>query len=803
MEYTEAKKNADPIRDDEFKKFIEQDFSGKLEEELLSTEIGKRVKMLEGLGLNISVKGLVGKYISQEGYTMDNVGNLYLQEQAMQRIYVAEEAAISESLNIDISKITDLVFLQKVISNVEHKRNVEKYGVEAAMDIQRTTWGRREELKEFYDFQKDYAFLFKPTSFQETKSFYAQFDSFYTSRVLIDRLASNPNFKMSKEQIEKIVQEHEKMTVDSNIENKETVKVLRALYSLRSAVMHKELNGDKITQEEIQAALKEIRGASGKAQYVEFFTDKNGNINIENAIEFLNSWEDARNDAKILDDMSAFSKIDFKDLNRETIPKILTLIQRAQMGDKEENKTLAITFAENLRELGIDLFSEGVLDVDKIAKFYEEITDGADIYFEIEQTEWNEFTFSDKLDRVDDAIDYDLGTNSKSRDQINSAKESMNKLLQEKKLDKKFAIERIIKDGNYSPEQVVALFYEFRYKEIAKSGKKIEQFDGRQLRNTKEHGTAEAIMTYMLERPEQFKEYIKSPSTLNGKMINEFISRNEFSNEERSGISNAFYMIEKTMTAIEEKRERDTDKVNDLINRIESYRGILGTEISTKDKNKLFKDAKKLYATNSLSKAVLRDLVRIDKDRVKQMHREVVEETNGNRNFGLLKAMSDIGKNLKKTMSKERKKQKTNGNRGLLKGKVDTMAQKISKITGKKENEKKEPQSNLPVVKRKSIFDAIKSAFLPKDKKVNSENVSKNNEGNHASSLDKEKQNQAFVSESLTGSEKSDTTVIQTDDMDYLKVGFTPRYKQDASKSEQGNQNGTGELNPEEQEIRE
>lgn len=795
MEYKEAKEKSGPIRDNELEIIFQQDIAGKLEEQLVETPLGKRIKVLEALGLDISVRNIVEQYIEQEGNTLDRTGNPYLEETALLEIYTTRENAISEILNIDISKITDLAFLQKAVSDIEHKKNVEKYGVWAAMEIQRADLSRREELKEFYDLEKDYGFLFKVISYSAVKGFYESFNSFTTSDHLMYDMMKNPNLKMDKNQIEEMVKKHEKNTVDSNIENKDTVKVLRSLYKLRTAVIHKDLIGEKESQEEIKEALKEISRVSGKAQYTQFFTDENGDINIEKAIEFLNDWETARNDAKIFDDMSSFSKVDFSLLNRDTLPKILISIQRAQMGESEENKKLAKAFAEKLRkELSIDLFSGEDLDSGEIEKFYEKITDGADIYFEIEQAEWNEFTASDKLDRVDDAIDLDLGTSSKSRDQINDNKESMNKLLQEKKADKKFAIEQIIKKGNYTPEQIVALFYEFRYKEVTEKGNHIDQFDGRQLWNAKEHGTAEAIMTYMLEHPEQFKEYIKSSGSLNGKQINELISRNEFSNEERNGISNAFYMIENTMTTIDRKRAQDKEEVVKLLVKLESYRGILGTDISSKEKDKLFRDAKKLYSTNSLSKAVLRDLVRIDKERFKQMHKEVEKETNGDRNFGLLKTMSNIGKNLKKTISKERKKEKENGNKGILKGKIDTMTKKISEVTNRK---KEQPQNLLPVEKKNTIFDTIRNALFNRNRKNEQEAQTVLPKDNS----DKEKQNPVFEEESLTGDKNSDKTVVLANGMDYLKVGYTPTYKQETSKTEQDNSKENGVLNPEEQEI--
>lgn len=807
----DIKQKSNPIKDEEFKIFLERDFSGRLEDVLLKSEIGKRIKILEELGLNISTSKIIDTYISQEGYTMDNVGNLVIDEKALHGIYVLQEHLISKNLNVDISKIDDISVLRQIISNPKYKNSINQYGVEITNEIYYQSPEERKYIKEFYS-KGGLEAIFKEIEIEPTPDIMEIFRRNLPSRELKEHIKNNPIFNFTDEEIEEIAKKLEEQTINSSLENKVSTQGMRHLYRLRDAVNQKEYNSEISTETEIKACIEELEKILPDFQYKDFIVDENGSISVDKSVDFLNNWEKIRNETKLTEDLIATSHSDFSKVDSDNLPKFLILIERAAKGQKQENKEIALKIAKQLNDVsGIELFNGDELDRQKIERLYSDILDGLDIHDSIDQIEWNENTAEGKLNRIDIAIDNDLGIRRDSRDQVNLSKDLASEILERQKQDKQKAIEKILLQENCSPEQIVALFYEFRYEELAQNRKKFEKFGPNQLKDSMEHGIARLIETHMRNNQELFGQYFTKNGNLSGIKIEELIQKNEFTNLQRVGISNAHKLIEDKVKDVEKSKNVDIKKSNELLNLIEKIRGKSKDEISDKERTEIFEMAAKLGKHNSLSKVIMRELIWIDKEQFKEMYAKLKGNEGKNHRINWVKrTFSDLKKgmiDLPKMMMKSSSKQQE----GILATKINTMAKKVKeqkeKITQKvalgntKSQENNDAKSNLPVVKKVSFWDKIKSAFSAK--KMESKEIDDTKQSNQDEN-DKAVNNQESEGSKdiLTTTEKSDTTITaQTGGLDYLKVETTPTFKETSKVVEANEQNQIDNSKTEELEI--
>lgn len=659
----EDNKRNDFIKDEEFKMFFEQDFSSKLQDDLRETPLGKRIAMLESLGLGISIEGMVEKYISKAGYTMDLSGNLHIQDDTMIQIFTSEEMRISDELEIDISKITDANQLRKVIVDPEYKKSVAKYGVESTIDLYNLSPDARKEFKET-GFKETLDFLFQNITYEDLKKFHDRFNSFKSTQGLKDSLKNDKNLNMTEEEIEQAINNVEQKTVESNIINKASSKTIRHLYQMR--ILKKRLmNGDISAKAEMDEVLKQLKTVLNGSQYKNDITNENGEIDVEKSLAFLDDWEIKRNDTKLFENLSTIQSSNIADLNIAKISKVLVLFAQAEKSEDENNKKIAISIMKSLNdEFGIDLLDENKekIDLSKVQAKYRELTDGEEIEDIIQESEWNEFTASRKLDRVDKAIDYDLGITSTSRDQVNANKEAYNKLLEKAEQDKKKVLKSIIKGGNYSTEQVVALLYKFRCQELAENSSFNGKIDGRQLRSTMEHGIARVIQEYIQENSEEFKDYLKN-GNISGKYINETINNNTFTEQEKASIDKAFEVIGNTFKNIDERKDADITLRKELKEKLDSLVGTINSDISEKDKEYIFSMAKILRNDGVFPKDLSEQLVRIDRDKFKEIFTDSKEDSqNVDGRFSVRKLVKYFGKGIielpKKILDTETKETK-------------------------------------------------------------------------------------------------------------------------------------------------
>lgn len=222
------------------------------------------------------------------------------------------------------------------------------------------------------------------------------------------------------------------------------------------------------------------------------------------------------------------------------------------------------------------------------------------------------------MDRIDKAIDNDLGIFNDSRDKINIAKEEYNKLLEKAKKEKKNCFETIVNENNLSPEQIAVLFYKFRLQELTKEGEEPPQIDGRHLSMTRDHGIARTIYDYMCEHPEQFGEYLTEKGFVSGSKINETFLNYEFSNVDKQTIGSTFDIVESKLNHIEERKKNTWELRQELDEKLDSLVGIAKEDISEEDKAYLFSTAEMLQRQGALTGHLKRHLIRIDTERLRQ-----------------------------------------------------------------------------------------------------------------------------------------------------------------------------------------
>lgn len=370
-------KNQKPthIKDEEFELFLENDFESKLENDLRETLIGARIGMLEQLGLDINIKTIVKKYISKEGYTMDPVGNIYIQEDAMAQVFALEEMRLSQELNIDISKIDDKEQLKQILENVEYKESVAKYGVENTIDWYNLSEEKRKELEDV-SIENLINPLLEKINYEEINAFETIFDSYFRTDLLESILHSNIYLDMTDEEIEQAINEMENDTIETSIKNKETVQGIRVLYRLREAVRNREEDGELSYKTEVSDTLNDLMQVLEDFQYKEQILDENGNVDVDKAVELLNQWERKRNETKLFEDLSKAQRMNFADLRMSNLPKVLVLLGQAERGEDVANKKIAMSMVKKLlEEKNINLLDETgkVIDFDKLKDMYKSI----------------------------------------------------------------------------------------------------------------------------------------------------------------------------------------------------------------------------------------------------------------------------------------------------------------------------------------------------------------------------------------------------------------------------------------------
>lgn len=369
------KSNASYIKDEEFELFLENDFANKLENDLRETLIGARIGMLEQLGLDISIKAIVKKYISKEGYTMDSVGNVYIHEDSMAQIFVLEEMRLSQELNIDISKIDDKEQLKQILESAEYKESVAKYGVENTIDWYNLSENKRKEIEDT-SIESLINPLLGKINYEEINSFERIFDNYFRTDSLASILNSNTYLDMTDEEIEQAINEVENDTIEISINNKETVQGIRVLYRLREAVRNREEDGELSYQTEVKDTLNDLMHVWDDFQYKEQILDENGDIDVDKAVDFLNQWERKRNETKLFEDLSKAQRVNISDIKLSTLPKVLVLLGQAEKGEDTANKKIAMSMAKKLlEERGIDLLDEtgSSIDFDKLSSMYKSI----------------------------------------------------------------------------------------------------------------------------------------------------------------------------------------------------------------------------------------------------------------------------------------------------------------------------------------------------------------------------------------------------------------------------------------------
>lgn len=632
-------KDKEPISDYEFLRFWEHDVEGKMVAALSETPLGKRIIMLEGLGLKINLKSITEKYIDMQGYTLDETGKVSFDEKKMNEIFLTEETIISKELNIDISQIGDINQLTRIINEKDYKENVTKYGIESTMDME------TQESKILEDGNSDIKKLYENINPEEVKAFFDNFNTYESSESIKRQLTEDENIGLSEKEAEDALEEVESRAIEVNITNKETTQGIRYLYRLRTAQETRDFNSEESTQLEFNETIKGLKEIFSNFQYKDEITDENGNIDVEKAVEFLDNWEKAKNEAKVFECLSKIQSAELIKLDAKKLPAILVLLAQSMKSDNEINQKLAFSVAKKIeKSSGYNLIdvSKKQVSLELICNLYERINKGTlSIEDAIRENEWNDSTAYDKLNRIDEAIENDLGAHSNSRDKINSDKEEYNKYVAQKENEMIQAFEEIVLEKKCSPEQIIAIFYEFRKRELIESGADLNSIDGRKLGYSKEHGFARVINEYICSRPEQFKEYLLESGDISGKKINGLISEYDFSEINKTGI---YETVNSRLNDIDKSKSETLRLRKKLSKKIDSFRGVSRDEISKEDIDDMFAMGLKLDKDGALSYYLIKDLVRIAPQKYKELFVEKSNAENERESGIIPNVISNIGK---------------------------------------------------------------------------------------------------------------------------------------------------------------
>ncbi|MBR3613967.1 MAG: hypothetical protein IKL55_02175 [Clostridia bacterium] len=758
----------DKIKDSEIEEFVQNTYKQQLEDEILQSSYGQRIKGLEKLGIGITLEEAIDRYIAIAGMPTDKSGNIIIDDSAMSEVYQENLGIISKQIGYDITQFS-LDRIENIIENSD-------YAFQITKDI------RNEENRDEKEIYKLLQNIEKKPSLKEicgelnikTATYATSLDDF--SKILLRK-------GIGIEDVENHIRNYEKNTLNTFIE---TFSDMKFIELSMIACEDKKGNMDFQDPETKNRIINEL-GTCIDSKYYKEIINENGQIDFDKFSEFFPKFVKERNAAELDRKISKYStthEITDIDMKKD----IFITLLRAYKSNNDIQIRNGIDIAKNL---GFDIINQdGNFDIDKIDNYgrmyFGEEFDIDDV---IHRVEFNEDTIEEHFDRIEQAIMNEKEISGEKT--VNSVNEYKAKQREKEAItcSKKEKIARSILNGvTMTPEEVIAVYCKFRAMErnerrVFKKQLEPQKFDARFVNGPQEYGVANIIKKYILENREQFSEYLTEAGEFQAKKVMMMLENKDFSVNQQMNITSVFDEVRRQSKKID-KNEREHEE--EIQNFKKDVKRIKTGELSEEEKEEIFKKAKHLQKDDLLTTEILEELKNADSEMFDKTFKksDVVAKVQE----GSMKAFlyGKIGINLRKAFvvlpqrlfKKETRLDYMPGIDRRLMEKFKAAKEKMSEkiILGNlKEYDDEIPSSNLPAVKKESIFDKIRRTFSKKEKNKNT-NVDSYGENDFENTQPSDNPSEVLKAEDLTIDENFDTSIAQkTSGLEYIKVDETPK----------------------------
>ncbi len=567
----------EPIRDEEMSRYFRAHYEEEVAEKISETTFGKKIKKLEKLNIGVSFNNIIERYLRLESARFDEFGNVSIDETSVAMVYNSEVEAVSKVVGFDISKME--------LGEIE-ELTTQYFNGELDND------------------ERIVSEIIKEQSFEkilEIIGFDKNNDTFMTSSQIIDLLSGYEEFNLSKEEAENIVSANEKRAVENNVETETDVDLLELAYNIK---LFSE-KGNKMEKESLgsltQIYINQIREIAPNSKFGKRLLDENKEITVESVCEFIETWENERNEVKLYDDITKYLGYNASDVNNENMKDIATIFLRVARGTNADNRILAMKLS---KQLGIEVLAQNGSNfvIPEIEKFCKKVFGkDADLNEIYEQSQTNMKTKDGKFKRIREYIkaelDGNLNVDHKSRDGLLKGRQTIAGILKnnivefvkgncEERICSKR--EKIIYDvlnsvnaGNLNKnsyeneatvKNVVALYCKFREDEIQKNkGDKYNGLDGNSMNSGGEYANSAIVKKFMIENSEYFGEYLTDLDRIDHKAVMKDMRGISMGANQMANFSIAYKQITRRTAKIDRNQKKENGKITDLTRELENY----------------------------------------------------------------------------------------------------------------------------------------------------------------------------------------------------------------------------------------
>lgn len=586
----------DSIKDEEFSLYLKNNYEQQVEEELLKTSYGKRIKALEKIGLGITVQEAVEKFCEKVGFSFDQIGNVKIEQDTISQIYIENINEISKAIGFDVSEL-DIQQITQVKSQIDEGQNAKDVKIDGI------TISKNSEK----DINIDE--IFEKLKIPET--------DYVLETKNMQRLLEG--LGISKEKAVAHIKDYSKKVVDTYLVSKEDVGLISCLVYMRAAIENNvDVNANLgIDEFEAQIALYK------NSKYWKEIVNEKGEIDFEKSMKFIKEFGEAR-DSKDLTNKLNFL-LSQKKLSKENEKKLAEVIVRVAKNGNEVQIESAKMLA---KKFGIDLIdADGRIDENKVFKYGKTVFGKDFSPNEILKSSTFKGEFAlEELARIEVSIQNGFFTPNANVDEINE-KNGEAKRFETRLCSKKeaviFNILNAENAGNtrgwefYSnpqnAKQLVLLFCKFREDEIKENNLKLnrqdKEFNENSINSCKNSNNASAILKkFMQEHKECFDEYLNSDGNLNTRKVMEIVRENKLDASRAANNLIAYERIKKETKKIEEvevTNEKALKNMKLLLNKGKN-------EILSEDEKKKLYAAAAQMPVDILSTEMLEELKKMD-----------------------------------------------------------------------------------------------------------------------------------------------------------------------------------------------
>ena len=696
----------------------------KLEEEILQTAHGKRIRAFEKLGIGLNLEDIIEKYIEISGIQTDEVGNVVLEQQTLNEVYQENLGVISKQLGYDVSAL-NIQQLNKVINRVDHASRIEEFGKIEQANISEIEKDKKIPIEIIMDIK------FNELSELRNSLGIKNDGSIMRTNDLRNLLLATIG---PQEVVDKYIEKYENDTINTFLENEADVNIIENLVRLQNRINSGEKIDESVEQEEFINNLELYKDS----KYFSEICDESGKFNLHKALDFYEKFKKVRNENDISTKTNEFLKKD--ELTEEDHRDFATLLLRLTKSSDEVTIRNAINVAKNF---GIDVLDKNEnLDTSKVENLCRDtFCKNADMKLMLEWADFTDKSALFQLDRIRNSIKRDVLEAPKNADEVNQYKENAKK--KEKRLcnKKEAAIFKVldspnalnIKHNYYANEenakQLILLFCTFRQEEIVankKMSKDEHNFNAMSI-NTGRDPTANSaiVQRYIMQNRQYFESYLNEYGGFDVDKVMQLVEEHKLDINRTANQMIAYEQIKKRTDKIEEEEVEYKNKIKLINNKIVDARESQNGDI---DIDEIFEAAKgipaELLTTETLEFLKNADEKRFHKifDVDKAVH-TVGQNSWGSIYFSAAKFFVKGAALTKMILDKEaRKKYMTN------------IKKTVGEVLSKKEDNK-EGENKTSSNKRKGFFSKIfkkdKTELLPEGSDVqkeenNSEHWNKN-----------------------------------------------------------------------------